>query len=173
MAPGQRLSSYPSETAKQFNTEFTNRMTESALKYGGKLVNRAGKGFACYFPDTSDRSNVEAFRNALLCSIEQLDKMGPLSYDMMRLRIPKTSYKICIDYETLSFETSEEEAINSPIGLPHLSKISWVAPGNVMGENLYMIISSSPELSRQFGTRKIGECIIYPNTPPYSIYLYL
>ena len=148
MAPGIRLLSYPPEIILQFNAEFTKRMGESALKYGGKLVNRIGKGFACYFPDTSDQFNIAAIKNALLCSVEQLEKMGPLSYDMMKLlKIPKTSYRMCIDYETLSFETSEEEAINSPEGLPHLSRISWVAPGNAMGEKLYTIINRFPELS--------------------------
>ena len=44
MSPGIRLLSYP-EIILQFNAEFTKRMGESALKYGGKLLNRTGKGF--------------------------------------------------------------------------------------------------------------------------------
>ncbi len=104
--------------------------------------------------------------------MEQLERMGPLSHEMWKLQIRKTSYKICIDYETLNFESSFEEAFNRPDGLPHLSKISSIAPGSAMGEALYKIISHFPELQEQFGFRKIGEYTIYSTDIPYSIYIF-
>lgn len=148
-----------------------NALGEIAFKDNGKLVHRFEESFACCFPQTSDPTNLTAFENALQCSLEQRDRMGSLSYENLRLGIPKTSHRICANYEILNFETNLEEAFNRSVQFPHIDKIWWIGLTSsiLLGEPLYEILITILNIREHFDFPKSGEYMM-EDKGPYSIY---
>ena len=115
------LLSFSPENRQYLHSEFTNALSEIAIKYDGKLVHRFEERFASYFPLTSDPKNGKAFQDAIERSIEQRMRMGTLSLDCMHhIKIRRVFYRICANYEVLHFETNMEEAFDRSVQFEHI-----------------------------------------------------
>ena len=167
----ERLLTYSPEIRERFHNGFMNALGEIALKYNGKLVHRFEERFACYFLQTSDRTNLTAFEDALHCTLEQRDRMGSLSYENLRLGISKISYRICANYEMLNFETNLEEAFDRSIQYPHIDKMCWIglASSILLSKPLYEILITFSNIREHFNFRKRGEYMM-EDKGPYTVY---
>jgi len=170
----ERLSTYSSENREYFHSAVMNTLNEIAIKYNGKVVHQFEERFACYFPQTTNPKNLKAFQDALECSIEQRMRIGPLSLECMHLGIRKVFYRTCANYEILNFETNLEEAFDKSVQFEHVDKTCSVGPSwdMLVGDSLYKMIRTFPELMSKFYFRKIGEYMIDPdNEISYAFYI--
>jgi class 3 adenylate cyclase len=128
---------------------FLNSMASVAKNYGAKIIKDAGDCLIYYFPDTSDKSNPQSFRNALDCSITMISAHRVINAKLLEETLPSLNYRISADYGEVEFARMQSSKTEDLFGaaMNKCAKINSKAPPNgiVIGEEFFKIIRPSED----------------------------
>jgi class 3 adenylate cyclase len=131
------------ELARYYSV-FLNSMASIAKNYGAKIIKNAGDCLIYYFPDTSDKSNLQSFRNVLDCSITMISAHRVINAKLLEEKLPSLNYRISADYGEVEFARMQSSNTEDLFGaaMNKCAKINSKAPPNgiVIGEELFKII---------------------------------
>ena len=131
------------ELARYYSV-FLNSMASIAKNYGAKIIKNAGDCLIYYFPDTSDKSNLQSFRNVLDCSITMISAHRVINTKLLEEKLPSLNYRISADYGEVEFARMQSSNTDDLFGaaMNKCAKINSKAPPNgiVIGEELFKII---------------------------------
>lgn len=158
-----------------YYASFLNPISMIATNFEAKVFKTAGDSVICYFPKTSDVSNLTAFKNVIECGFTMIAAHSPINAILATERLPSLSYRISIDYgrvELAKSKTSQsDDLFGSTMNL--CAKINSKAAPNsmVIGSGLYQIVKA---LDSDYVFEEIGE---YPvvmqdgeKEYPYKLY---
>ena len=132
------------ELARYYSV-FLNSMASIAKNYGAKIIKNAGDCLIYYFPDTSDKSNLQSFRNVLDCSITMISAHRVINAKLLEEKLPSLNYRISADYGEVEFARMQSSKTDDLFGaaMNKSAKINSKAPPNgiVIGEELFKIIT--------------------------------
>jgi len=131
------------ELARYYSV-FLNSMASIAKNYGAKIIKNAGDCLIYYFPDTSDKSNLQSFRNVLDCSLTMISAHRVINAKLLEEKLPSLNYRISADYGEVEFARMQSSNTDDLFGaaMNKCAKINSKAPPNgiVIGEELFKII---------------------------------
>lgn len=158
-----------------YYASFLNPISLIAANFDAKVIKTAGDSVIFYFPQTSDVSNLTAFKNVIECGFTMIAAHSPINATLATERLPPLSYRISIDYgrvELAKSKTSQsDDLFGSTMNL--CAKINSKAAPNsmVIGSGLYQIVKA---LDSDYVFEEIGE---YPigmqdgeKDYPYKLY---
>jgi class 3 adenylate cyclase len=131
------------ELARYYSV-FLNSMASIAKNYGAKIIKNAGDCLIYYFPDTSDKSNLQSFRNVLDCSLTMISAHRVINAKLLEEKLPSLNYRISADYGEVEFARMQSSNTDDLFGaaMNKCAKINSKAPPNgiVIGEEFFKII---------------------------------
>lgn len=141
-----------------YYASFLNPVSKIATNFDAKVFKTAGDSVICYFPKTSDVSNLTAFKNVIECGFTMIAAHSPINAILAAERLPSLNYRISVDYgrvELAKSKTSQSDDLFGSI-MNLCAKInSKAAPNNmVIGNGLYQIVKA---LDDDYIFEEIGE----------------
>jgi len=127
----------------KYYTIFLNAMATIAKNHGAKIVKNAGDCLIYYFPNTSESSNLLAFKDVIECGITMILAHRTINAKLHEERLPSLDYRISADYGIVQVARSRslqgDDLFGSTVNV--CAKINSKAPANgmVIGNNLYQI----------------------------------
>ena len=160
------------EYIRKYYSTFINSISENVKSYSGKVIKNIGDCLLFYFPKTSNNKNIEAFRQAIDCGFNILDKRYNINEELTRQHLPPFSYRISIDYGLVDLalmgEYSQIDLFGSTINLCSKINSSLSIPNEIIiGDNIYRLLKSFPSIANNFNffnnsDYKITHVIRYP-----------
>ena len=95
---------------------FLNSMASIAKNYGAKIIKNAGDCLIYYFPNTSDKSNPQSFRNVLDCSITMISAHRVINAKLLEEKLPSLNYRISTDYGEVQFARMQSSKTDDLFG---------------------------------------------------------
>ncbi len=161
------------EAIRKYYSTFINSILENVKSYSGKVIKNIGDCLLFYFPKTSNNKNSDAFKEAIDCGFNILDKRYNINEELTTQHLPPFNYKIIIDYGLVDLalmgEHSQIDLFGSTINLcSKINSSSLSIPNEIIiGDNIYRVLKSFPSLSKNFNffnnsEYKITHVIRYP-----------
>ncbi|HEX2408157.1 MAG TPA: response regulator [Nitrososphaeraceae archaeon] len=161
------------EAIRKYYSTFINSISENVKSYSGKVIKNIGDCLLFYFPKTSNNKNSDAFKEAIDCGFNILDKRYNINEELTTQHLPPFNYKIIIDYGLVDLalmgEHSQIDLFGSTINLcSKINSSSLSIPNEIIiGDNVYRVLKSFPSLSKNFNffnnsEYKITHVIRYP-----------
>ena len=161
------------EYIRKYYSTFINSISENVKSYSGKVIKNIGDCLLFYFPKTSNNKNIEAFRQAIDCGFNILDKRYNINEELTTQHLPPFNYKIIIDYGLVDLalmgEYSQIDLFGSTINLcSKINSSSLSIPNEIIiGDNIYRVLKSFPSIAKNFNffynrEYKITHVIRYP-----------
>ena len=161
------------EAIRKYYSTFINSILENVKSYSGKVIKNIGDCLLFYFPKTSNNKNSDAFKEAIDCGFNILDKRYNINEELTTQHLPPFNYKIIIDYGLVDLalmgEHSQIDLFGSTINLcSKINSSSLSIPNEIIiGDNIYRVLKSFPSLSKNFNffnnsEYKITYVIRYP-----------
>ena len=161
------------EAIRKYYSTFINSISENVKSYSGKVIKNIGDCLLFYFPKTSNNKNSDAFKEAIDCGFNILDKRYNINEELTIQHLPPFNYKIIIDYGLVDLalmgEHSQIDLFGSIINLcSKINSSSLSIPNEIIiGDNIYRVLKSFPSLSKNFNffnnsEYKITHVIRYP-----------
>jgi two-component system, OmpR family, response regulator ChvI len=123
---------------------FLNKMTLIANNFGAKVIKTAGESVIFYFPQTSNASDSNSFRNVLECGITMMAAHRHINARLSIHDLLPLSYRISADYGPVEIAKSSTLQNDDLFGrtMNLCSKINSKAPSNgmVIGHNLCELV---------------------------------
>ena len=160
------------EYIRKYYSTFINSISENVKSYSGKVIKNIGDCLLFYFPKTSNNKNIEAFKDAIDCGFNILDKRYNINEELTRQHLPPFSYRISIDYGLVDLalmgEYSQIDLFGSTINLCSKINSSLSIPNEIIiGDNIYRVLKSFPSIADNFNffnnsEYEITQVIRYP-----------
>ncbi|MEO9295751.1 MAG: adenylate/guanylate cyclase domain-containing protein [Nitrososphaera sp.] len=150
----------PSSIAPYYS-EFLNSMSTIIANFGAEIVKTAGDAVIYYFPQTANKHDICAFKNALECSLYMMAAHRHINNALSLRRLPPVNYRISADYGTVQVAKSPNSSRADLFGqtMNRCAKINTHAPANgtVICDTLHEVVSSLSEYAFDpLGTYKVG-----------------
>jgi class 3 adenylate cyclase len=123
---------------------FLNSMAQIVEGFGGFVIKNIGDSLLYYFPDSSDASKGNDFRNCLECGLKMIEEHDKINVILKKQKLPSLDYRISADYGEVSImETNNSSSIDvfgTPVNM--CTKINHLADKNalVIGSDLYRTV---------------------------------
>jgi class 3 adenylate cyclase/CheY-like chemotaxis protein len=160
------------EAIRKYYSTFINSISENVKSYSGKVIKIIGDCLLFYFPKTSNNKNIDAFKKAIDCGFNILDKRYNINEELTRQHLPPFNYRISIDYGLVDLalmgEYSQIDLFGSTINLCSKINSSLSIPNEIIiGDNIYRVLKSFPSIAENFNffnnsEYKITQVIKYP-----------
>jgi CheY-like chemotaxis protein len=159
---------------RNYYSTFINSITEIVKSYNGKIIKNIGDCLLFYFPKTSEKKNIEAFRQAIECGFKIIDERYSINEELFKQHLPPFAYRISIDYGIVDFaivgDYSQIDLFGSTINICSKINSSLSVPNEIIiGENIYRILKSFYPIMEEFNFSYNGEYEI-PHITKYSTY---
>jgi class 3 adenylate cyclase/CheY-like chemotaxis protein len=163
-----------SEKVGKFYSIFINAVASIVRDHNGRIVKTVGDGVLFFFPGTSNIENVDAFVDALECSLAMISSRNTINAKLYKEKLPGISYRLSAEYGRVEVAKSDRSASYDLFGttVNLCAKINKNAPPNgiVIGSDLYTIIGSFPTLADRYNIQEIGELLMRTGKRRYPIY---
>ena len=127
----------------KYYTIFLNAMATIAKNHGAKIVKNAGDCLIYYFPNTSESSNLLAFKDVIECGITMILAHRAINAKLHEERLPSLDYRISADYGIVQVARSRssqgDDLFGSTVNVCAKINSKASANGMVIGNNLYQI----------------------------------
>jgi CheY-like chemotaxis protein/class 3 adenylate cyclase len=161
------------EAIREYYSTFINSISENVKIYSGKVIKNIGDCLLFYFPKTSNNKNIGAFKEAIDCGFNILDKRYNINEELTTQHLPPFNYRISIDYGLVDLalmgEYSQIDLFGSTINLcSKINSSSLSVPNEIIiGDNIYRVLKSFPSIAKNFNffnnnEYKITHVIRYP-----------
>ena len=161
------------ESIRKYYSTFINSISENVKSYSVKVIKNIGDCLLFYFPKTSNNKNSDAFKEAIDCGFNILDKRYSINEELTTQHPPLFNYKIIIDYGLVDLalmgEHSQIDLFGSTINLcSKINSSSLSIPNEIIiGDNIYRVLKSFPSISKNINffnnsEYKITHVIRYP-----------
>jgi CheY-like chemotaxis protein/class 3 adenylate cyclase len=161
------------EDIRKYYSTFINSISENVKSYSGKVIKNIGDCLLFYFPKTSNNKNIVAFKEAIDCGFNILDKRSNINEELTTQHLPPFNYRISIDYGLVDLalmgEYSQIDLFGSTINLcSKINSSSLSIPNEIIiGDNIYRVLKSFPSIAKNFNffnnnEYKITHVIRYP-----------
>jgi CheY-like chemotaxis protein len=166
---------------REYYSTVINSLSQIINRNNGKIIKSLGDRLLCYFLNFSDLNNEKAIEEVIECGFEILEKREDINKELLtKNNLPSIqSYKISLDYGVvdlaLAGDNYQLDIFGSAVNI--CSKInsssSSLAPHNtiIIGNNLYRILKSFPNILRNYNFINNGEFKLTENIgyPTYNI----
>jgi two-component system, OmpR family, response regulator ChvI len=129
---------------REYIGPFLNKMALIARNFAAEVTKIAGDGLIFYFPQTSNASDTNSFRNVLECGITMMAAHKHINARLSVHDLPSLSYRISADYGPVEVAKSSTLQNYDLFGrtMNVCSKINSKASPNgmVIGHNLYEVV---------------------------------
>jgi CheY-like chemotaxis protein len=130
----------------QYYAIFLNSMGSIARNFNATTIKNIGDSLICYFPRTSDSTDITAFQDLVDCCIAMTEAHGIINRKLYAEGLPALNYRISADYGRLEIGRSRNSQSDDLFGstMNLCAKINYMAPlnGIVIGGDLYRILKS-------------------------------
>jgi two-component system, OmpR family, response regulator ChvI len=154
---------------REYIGPFLNKMALIARNFAAEVTKIAGDGLIFYFPQTSNASDSNSFRNVLECGITMMAAHKHINARLSVYDLPPLSYRISADYGPVEVVKSSTLQNYDLFGrtMNVCSKINSKASPNgmVIGRNLYEVVRTLDG----YVFNNIGEYLV-GRSEQYAIY---
>jgi CheY-like chemotaxis protein len=164
-----------SQKITKYYSIFLNNMTLIGKKFGAIIIKITGDGLVLYFPQTSNKTDRQAFKNVIECGITMLAAFDFINSKMSEAGLPPVNYRISTDYGrsfvTRSYRSNNYDLFGSTMNI--CAEINRMAAPNsmIIGGDLYLIIESFPSsFTADYRCTLAGEYLISNLKQAYPIY---
>jgi class 3 adenylate cyclase len=151
-----------SEKLRLFYQLFITEMSSIAASYGAVIIKNAGDGIICYFPETKDPANAEAFKRVVKCGLRIIRGHKLLNLKFQAEGLPAIDYRVSADFGSHEIVTDEKSAVcdifSSTVNICSKIKLKLCANQLVIGSDLYEIVKKFS----QFTFKQKGEFSVDP-----------
>jgi len=150
-----------SQNIRKFYSIFIKSIASIARKYDAYVIKNFGDSIICYFPNTANSDDKDAFEKVLKCAIVMKSLHKFVNTQMDEGLLPHIKYRISIDFGKVEMATSISsntcDLFGSTVNL--CAKINSMAEPNgiVIGGDFYTILKSFPILEKNYEFKSIGE----------------
>jgi class 3 adenylate cyclase len=160
------------EEMKRYYSVFINLMAAIARDCNSTVVKNTGDSLIYYFPETSDSTNMSAFKDVLECGLTMIAVHPIINTKLNEEGLPSIRYRVSADYgraDVAKSLTSTSEDLFGPI-VNICAKINSMATPNgmVIGGDLYGIVNRTFDKDYYFS--KAGEYSIDDLNIQYPVY---
>ncbi len=145
----------PDAGISKYYAIFLNAMATIAKNCGAKIIKNAGDCLIYYFPNTTDPSNLLAFKDVIECGITMMLAHRAINAKLHEEGLPSLDYRISADYGLVqvarSRSSQSDDLFGSAVNLCAKINSKASANGMVIGNNLYQI---TKELVKAMSTKK-------------------
>lgn len=153
------------EKVRKYFSVYLNTMASVLRRNNARIIKNVGDSLISYFPNTSNSTNENAFKDVLECGIDMISA-NPVINDKLYKEegLPSLTYRISADYgrvEMAKSGTSQSfDLFGSTVNL--CSKINSMAQagGMVIGGDLYRLVKSFNKLHSEYHFKPVGEYAI-------------
>jgi len=135
---------HPSKLGTYYSI-FLNHMSRIAKKFGAVVVKNMGDSILFYFPLPVNEKTLEQI---IRCGMKMVEERCSINKKLFQEKLPSISYRISLDYGTVSMATSSSSSVEDVFGPPVnvCAKINHSAlpNGMVVGSDLYRMIMNLP-----------------------------
>lgn len=150
-----------SQNIRKFYSIFINSIASIARKYDAYIIKNFGDSVICYFPNTANSDDKEAFEKVLKCAVVMKSLHKFVNTKMDEGLLPHIKYRISIDFGKVEMATSVTSKTCDLFGptVNLCAKINSRAEPNgiVIGGDFYTILKSFPILEKIYEFKPIGE----------------
>ena len=157
------------EKMKRYYSVFINIMAAIARDFNSVIIKNTGDSLIYYFPETSDSTDMSAFKHVLECGLTMIAVHPMINTKLNEEGLPSLDYRISADYGRTdvaqSLTTTSEDLFGPTMNI--CAKINSIAMPNsmIIGGGLYKIVNRTFHKSYNFskvGIYSIGDLIQYP-----------
>jgi two-component system, OmpR family, response regulator ChvI len=133
------------EKMKRYYSVFINIMAAIARDFNSVIIKNTGDSLIYYFPETSDSTNMSAFKHVLECGLTMIAVHPMISTKLNEEGLPSLDYRISADYGRTdvaqSLTTTSEDLFGPTVNI--CAKINSIAMPNsmIIGGGLYKIVN--------------------------------
>ena len=159
------------EKMKRYYSVFINMMAAIARNFNSNIIKNTGDSIIFYFPETSDSSNLSAFKAVLECGLTMIAVNPIMNAKLNEEGLPSLDYRISADYGTVyvakSLTSTSEDLLGPTVNI--CAKINSIATPNsmVIGGDLFEIVKN---IDKNYYFIKVGEYSIDDLGIQYPVY---
>jgi class 3 adenylate cyclase len=157
---------------KRYYSIFINIMSVIARDFNSNIIKSTGDSIIYYFPETSDSTNISAFKHVLECGLTMIAVNPIINEKLNEERLPSIDYRISADYGRVdvakSLTSTSEDLFGPTVNI--CAKINSIASPNsmVIGGDLYEIVKRT--FNKNYYFSKVAEYSIGDLGIQYPVY---
>jgi len=152
---------------------FLNSLATIATNFGSRIIKNAGDCLICYFPDTSDPSNLLSLQNTLDCFMTMTDARKFMNSLLKSEGLPPVNYRISADYGEVEIAQSvtsrNDDLFGSTMNLCAKINSKATLNGLAIGSNLFKVLNMHQSLMQDYRFENTGSYAI-GGKENYSVY---
>ena len=147
-------------------------MSVIARDFNSNIIKSTGDSIIYYFPETSDSTNISAFKHVLECGLTMIAVNAIINEKLNEEGLPSIDYRISADYGRVdvakSLTSTSEDLFGPTVNI--CAKINSFASPNsmVIGGDLYEIVKRT--FSKNYYFSKVAEYSIGDLGIQYPVY---
>jgi two-component system, OmpR family, response regulator ChvI len=147
-----------SNQIRKFYSIFITSLGEIIIQNEGKIMKFQGDTIVSYFPKTNNKNDFNAIKQALECSLKQIENRTSLSRKMNHEGFPEISYRISVDYDIVrSFSEINENWNIIPTDSLSEQIIERTSPNAIgIGADLFDSIRDLREINEVYRFEQFG-----------------
>jgi len=143
-----------SKDIRKFYEIYLNKIAIILKKYGASIVKTVGDGIICYYPKTTDITNIQAFEDVLKCCFAQIEERFAINEMLLEQRLPTIRYRVSADFGELERTRfvgfNCDDFVGSTVNNCSRMNIFAQPNGIVIGNDLCQIFRSFKELNDNY-----------------------